>query len=123
MDPNAYRFPPEERDGLSADPLWTDNVPPAESPYWVAVRKVATQLKSDGCTGVADIYLDACLEHDIHWRTGHTLFGVPITTAQANRRFRKVIQARSPLGAWSPLSWWRWAGVTVGGVFLQHKSA
>ena len=27
--------------------------------------------KSDGCTGVADIFLIACVEHDFYFRTHH----------------------------------------------------
>ena len=122
MDVNAYQFPPEPRDDLTVDTTWIDTVPPAGSPYWQAVRKAARALKSDGCTDVLDIYVESCYEHDIHWRTGRTIFGVPITTAQANRRFRKVIQSRDPLGSLSPLSWWRWVGVTVGGHLLKHRS-
>lgn len=122
MDPAKYTFPPEPRDGLTVNDFWTDNVPPESSPYWTIVRKVAGILKSDGCTGVKDYFLDACLEHDIHWRTGRTVFGVSITTGQANRRFRKVIQSRSRFGRFSPMSWWRWAGVSIGAKFLKHES-
>lgn len=122
MDATAYKFPPEPRDGLTVDEFWINNVPPATSPYWVIVRKAAAALKSDGCTGVKDFYKDSCLEHDIHWRTGRTVFGVPITTAQANTRFRKVIQSRSRAGRFSPLSWIRWAGVSVSAHFMKHES-
>ena len=122
MDPRAYKFPPEPRDWLTLDEFWVQNVPPASSPYWVIVRDVAALLQSDGCTGVKDYYVDACYEHDIHWRTGRTLFGVPITTAQANERFRRVIQSRSRFGRFSPMSWARWVGVTVGARFLSHKT-
>lgn len=101
---------------------WVSNVPPADDIYWFQVRLVADLLQSDGCTGVAEIYQDSCLEHDIHWRTGATIFGVPLTTAQANRRFRLVIQSRSRLGRFSPLSWWRYAGVTFGALFISHKT-
>lgn len=122
MDPRAYRYPPTLRPELAVDNVWIDNVPPASSPYWVAVRKAARALNSDGCTDVLDIYTESCYEHDIHWRTGHTIFGVPITTVQANRRFRKVIQSRDPLGRFSPLSWWRWVGVSIGGHIVTHQS-
>ena len=102
---------------------WIDTPVPEDHPYWVDVRRRAFLLRSDGCTGVRDVYRDSCLEHDLHWRTGYTLHGLPITTIQANRRFRKVIQSRSPFGRWSPLAWWRWVGVTIGSLFLDHKSA
>jgi hypothetical protein len=118
---------------VMVDTAWIDDVPPRHAPYWEDVRKAAAVLKSDGCTGVVDICVDSCYEHDVHWRTGHTIYGDPITTKQANRRFRKVIAARfgehgngavraiaTPLGY--AFSWGRWAGVTVGAKFLKHKS-
>ncbi len=107
---------------MTVDNTWIDNVPPETSDYWKQVRFVAGQVKADGCTGVSDIFLDSCLEHDIHWRLGTTIYQVPITTAQANRRFRKVIQSRSLLGRFSPVSWVRWVGVTVGARVLSHRS-
>jgi hypothetical protein len=107
---------------MTVDNTWIDKVPPEASDYWRQVRFVANRLQSDGCTGVADIYLDACLEHDIHWRLGTTIYSVPITTAQANRRFRKVIQSRSRLGRFSPISWVRFLGVTIGAHFIPHNA-
>lgn len=95
---------------------------PESHEYWDRVRLKAKRLGSDGCSFVKDWYLDACLEHDIHWRTGMTLDGKLITTAQANERFRRVIQSRSKLGRLSPLSWWRWAGVSIGALFIDHNS-
>jgi hypothetical protein len=97
-------------------------IPSRASYYWVLVRRKAKELGSDGCTGVADFYLDACYEHDIHWRTSHTLTGYPISTRQANMRFRWVIQDRSPFGKLSPMSWWRWIGVTIGGIIHDAKA-
>lgn len=101
---------------------WLEDIPPASYPYWDRVRHAARLLKSDGCTGVMDWYLDACLEHDIHWRTGLTLYGQLITTEQANRRFRLVIQNRSGFGVLSPVSWIRWAGVTVWGLLTRSEA-
>jgi len=96
-------------------------IPERASGYWTVVRRRAQELKSDGCTLVLDFYLDACLEHDVHWRTGKTLTGVPISTRQANLRFRYVIQNRSPFGLMSPMSWVRWAGVSIGGIFKNSR--
>lgn len=93
-------------------------VPPASSDYWVRVRALALQVGSDGCTLVPDFYLDACYEHDIHWRTGFTIDGQRISVRQANMRFRRVIQSRSPFGILSPMSWWRYWAVTLSGIFL-----
>ncbi len=101
---------------------WVDSPPPEHAAYWALVRRKARDLGSDGCTAVVDFYLDSCLEHDLHWRTGRTLHGHPISTAQANRRFRKVIQSRSRLGRFSPLAWVRWAGVSLGALILAHNT-
>lgn len=99
---------------------WIRHVPPETSIYWRWVRQDARKVGSDGCTAVLDICLDACLEHDIHIRRGLTIFDKTISPAQAHRRFRLVIQSRSPLGRWSPLSWWRWAGVVIWGYCSGH---
>jgi hypothetical protein len=101
---------------------WIREVPPHDDDYWVHVRAIAKEMKSDGCTLVRDFHKDSCLEHDIHWRTGETIFGATITTKQANERFRRVIQSRSPLGRFSPMSWVRFAGVLIGAHFIDHKS-
>lgn len=101
-------------------PMTLREIPPSIDPYWGRVAFQAWSVGSDGCTGVPDFYRDTCLEHDVHWRTGHMLDGTPLTLAKANRRFRWAIQARSPFGRLSPMSWWRWAGVTVAGWFSDH---
>jgi hypothetical protein len=101
---------------------WIHTPEPKGDPYWDRVRAVAEGLHSDGCTLVADWYLDACYEHDIHWRTGQTLAGAKITTAEANTRFRRVIQSRSKLGRLNPVSWVRWVGVTLGARILDPAS-
>lgn len=118
MTVEPFAFPPESRDELNVDAAWIKNVPPESSFYWGHVRATAKILNSDGCTGVKDYYLDSCLEHDIHWRTGRTVYGVPITKQQANERFRRVIQSRSKLGRLSPMSWWRFAAVSVSKYFM-----
>ncbi len=83
--------------------------------YWERVRKRARDLGSDGCTGVADIYVDCCYEHDIACKTGCDINGNPTNWAEAAVRFRRCIQQRSALGVLSPLSWIRWAGVRLHG--------
>ena len=74
--------------------------------YWWIIKKVAQDLGSDGCTGVPEFHQECCLEHDVHWRTGLTVLGQPITDRQANRRFRQCIQSRSRFGRFSPMAWW-----------------
>ena len=93
-------------------------VPPDGDPYWQLVIEEAARLKSDGCTFVPDFYGGACLEHDIHYRTHKWLDGEPITKAEADTRFRLVMQAWSKLGKYDPMSWWRWLAVKL----CAHKA-
>jgi len=79
------------------------------------MRERAEAVGSDGCTGVPEWHRDCCLEHDVHYRTGQTLTGVPINRAEADAVFRECLRRRSRLSWYSPLSWWRWAGVRVFG--------
>jgi hypothetical protein len=88
--------------------------------YWQRIAEWATG-NSDGCTGVKDIYVECCWEHDFHFRYGHTLDGDPITFKESNAQFRRCIQSRSKLGRFSPLSWIRWAGVTLGGKHIWDR--
>lgn len=112
--------------GKRANPMPTPNFAAKDdSPYWLALGVWAKKY-SDGCTCVKDIYVEACWEHDWHYRTGHT-FPNPdgrapelVTEAQANTRFRQVMQFESRLGRFSPISWWRYAGVSLFGRFFYH---
>jgi hypothetical protein len=83
--------------------------------YRRRVVRWAKAMGSDGCSGVSDCYVIACYDHDIAYRSGHDLFGQPLTRAQADARLRWGIQNESPLGRLSPMSWWRWAGVRLFG--------
>lgn len=83
----------------------------SDTAYWRLVEQWAHQCQSDGCTGVPDFYIEACWEHDYHYRYGVTLFGEPISFQEANLRFRQAIQMRSRLRWFSPISWERWLGV------------
>ena len=86
-------------------------VPPKESPYWILVRERARRLGTDGCSGPAKLtqwYIDACYEHDIHYRTHAWINGDPITQEEADARLRAVVQSRSWFGSWSPLAAWRY---------------
>ena len=84
--------------------------------YWDAVDKRAKELNTDGCSGpTLPVYVFACLEHDIHYRVHTTLYGYPITRKQADTVFRERHQAASPFGCVSPMAWWRWAGLRIGG--------
>lgn len=55
--------------------------------YWQRVKEHARALKGDGCTSSPDLfYRRCCDEHDIHYRTGKTVDGEPITRAQSDAR-------------------------------------
>lgn len=99
------------------DPSSLSGIPEVVEDYWDIVRRMAKELKSDGCSMVADIWVDCCYEHDIHWRTGKTIDGEDISIGEANKRFRECMQAKSKLGKASPVALWRWAGVTIRGWF------
>jgi len=64
------------------------SVKPNEA-YWGPLRARAKALGSDGCTGVPDWYLDCCLEHDVHCRTGMTMQGQAISSDEAAVVFRE----------------------------------
>ena len=83
--------------------------------YWSRVRDRAQELDADGCSGVPDWMVWTCYEHDVHYRTHATLEGRPLTRRQADWCFRVRIQQSSALGAFSPVSWWRWLGTRAFG--------
>lgn len=94
--------------------------------YWELVRAKAKELKSDGCTGVADFRIDCCYEHDIPYATGMDVFGNTQGKAQTDKEFRHCIQERSPLRhvglkVLSPMSWIRWTGVRLFGRGIWKK--
>jgi hypothetical protein len=93
-----------------------------DTTYWTTLA-VWAHKESDGCTGVKDWWVEACWEHDWHWRYAVTLYGDPITFDEANARFRQSIQMRSLLGRFNPLSWIRWEGVRrLGrGIWDDHR--
>ena len=92
---------------------------PADTEYWMAIHEWAEELKSDGCSYVIDFRRPTCLEHDCHWRSGHTLFGDPISKWEANVCFRESIQQRSKFGRFSPMAWGRFVGVSIGAIFKK----
>jgi hypothetical protein len=82
------------------------------------IQLIKTYICSDGCTGVADWYVEACIVHDFWYRTHRDFNGSPITKAEADKRFRRKIQKLSPAGFLSPMALWRWMGVK----FLAGKA-
>lgn len=83
--------------------------------YWQRVRERAKALGSDGCTGVADIYVDCCYEHDIACSTGMDVNGNPTNWAEAAFRLRRCLQDRSRWGVLNVFAWTRWIGVRLHG--------
>jgi len=77
------------------------------------INLIRTLICSDGCTGVPNWYLEACIIHDFYYTMHKDFDGSPITREEADKRFRKKIQHLSPVGKFSPMSWWRWLGVKM----------
>lgn len=93
-----------------------------DTEYWDRVAAWGKK-NSDGCTGVPDFYVEACWEHDYHYRYAMTLLGDPITFEESNARFRESIQMRSRLRWFSPMSWVRFLGVRAFGrpLWDEHR--
>lgn len=89
-----------------------------DTAYRARVSNIAQMLHSDGCTGVPDFYLDACYEHDIHYRTHHTVDARPITFGEANHWLGERIKESSWFGRWSPMAWWRERAVALLGYVM-----
>ena len=72
--------------------------------------------KTDFCTGVSEWYADCCAQHDKEYANPD------IKRREADGNFRRCIQKKSPFGIFSPMSWWRWAGVRVFGWWFRRGS-
>jgi hypothetical protein len=90
--------------------------------YHDELQALAESIGSDGCTHALEVDVDCCWEHDWAYVTGTTPRGVVVTKAEADQRFRDCAQRRSSFRYFSPLSWWRWAGVRLGGRGVWSKS-
>lgn len=93
--------------------------------YWAAVHLKALELKSDGCSGASEVYREACLEHDIHYRTGKTLKGRIVTQKISDDIFWDRMVEMSPLRMASPMAWWRWIALRWFGskAWNAHRNA
>lgn len=86
---------------------------------WIPAERLealARDIGSNGCTGVLQLRQGCCIAHD--WAYAYhrdPATGEPLTRSEADRRFRACLQTRSRLGIWSPLAFWRWAGVRMFG--------
>lgn len=83
--------------------------------YWARIREIAARDGYDGCSMALGVHPDCCLEHDMHYRTGHTLDGVIISRREADERFRACMQRNSWFGWFSPMAWIRWSAVRLFG--------
>lgn len=102
----------------------TPLIDPADDPAYLAwLRAWAKKSGSDGCTFVSEIHHDCCLQHDYACEEGFDPREVfegrltPMSRRSADALFRRCNQSRSPLGRFSPMSWWRWVGVRIGAWF------
>jgi hypothetical protein len=77
------------------------------------IRLIKDFTCADGCTGVPDFYIEACIIHDFYYRTHKDLNGQPTTKQQADKNFRLKVQSMSAFGKFSPMSWWRWLGLKM----------
>lgn len=75
------------------------------------IEKIQRFCCSDGCTGVPNFYLSACVVHDFYYRTHRDFEGTPINKVYADNMFKKLIQRKSLFGIFSPMAQWRWLGV------------
>jgi hypothetical protein len=89
--------------------------------YWDAVRFIAKWLHADGCSSISQVYMEPCLEHDIHYKTRQWAEGwisgriLPITRAQADWQMLLATMSRSPARVLTPIGWLRWIALRVAG--------
>lgn len=77
------------------------------------IKLIRWYIKTDGCTGVPDFYLEECIKHDFYYRTHVGFDGRLISRSDADKLFRQGIQRKSFLGVLSPMAWWRWLFVRL----------
>lgn len=77
------------------------------------IAALDTALKSDGCTGVKDIYRACCIVHDLGCEHHIDPWGNSITRRETDANFRRCMQSKSPLGKYSPVAFFRWLGVRL----------
>jgi hypothetical protein len=109
--------------------------------YWNFIRSESELIGSDGCSCVSGVNVDCCREHDLayklardprdaykHFRIGRHVdsweAALPIDRYTADKRFRQCHMNRSAFGKWSPMAWWRWAGVRLfgGRIWNCHRA-
>lgn len=68
-------------------------------------------IQADGCTGVTELFHECCVYHDLGYRFHIDIYGNPIERDQVDANFRKCMQSKSWMRWFSPVSWYRYAGV------------
>lgn len=103
---------------------------PNQNPAYLKWLTAWAKEHSDGCTGVLDIHVHCCWQHDYCYQTGtdprEAFMGrrVRLNRQQSDDLFRGCNQCESPFGRFSLLSWWRWAVLReIGWVFYHPKQA
>ena len=79
------------------------------------VYALEMSLKSDGCSGVTEVFHECCVLHDLSYRLGIDCYGHPVNRLEADINFRKCMQSKSRFGRFSPISWWRYYAVRLFG--------
>ena len=83
--------------------------------YAHRVREEAKRIISDGCSGVLDIHIVVCFEHDLHYAHHadfYTFYNEPLEQEDADRYLRWGIQHFSSFGRCSPMAWWRFTALS-----------
>jgi len=83
--------------------------------YFKALEDV---IKSDGCTVVLEVYHNCCVQHDLGYRFHIDCYGNSVTRDKVDAKFRCCMQDCSKIRWFSPMSWWRYAGVRLFGRFF-----
>lgn len=94
--------------------------------YWDRVKAMAFALKGDGCTNAPDLtYRRCCDEHDIHYRTGETLAGEPISRTEADAALFRCMRktGKTPVVGRLIVPAFYWLGVRLfgGGAWKGQK--
>lgn len=82
---------------------------------------------SDGCTKITQLHQHCCWQHDYGYQTGFQARSVwsgnpiVISRKETDVEFRQCNESEDPLGRFSPLAWWRYAGVRLFGRFFYKK--
>jgi hypothetical protein len=118
---------------------WEQVTYPLDFEAWV--KQEASAIGTDGCSKVTNFHGFCCLVHDLEFyyaRSVHSAYKLyrmgiaypwtspdcaEVTFKQANEGIKRCIIARSKMGMWSPVAWWRYWGTQKGakGAWEQHR--